>query len=122
MPIGPGEHADLLRAIGHLLEVEGAEGVQLVNNEAFLTVSWRSRIRGDDERHYQDHNLEELRAWARDSRGEIQKGTRGGFAELLRTLGQDLDREQADFTQILQEADGLAVSGSVGGRYMRRKY
>ena len=124
MPIGPGEHADLLRAIGRLLDSEGAESVQLVNNEAFLTISWRSKSRGNDERHYQDHNLEELRKAAKDSRGDIRIPTSpsGSLADLFRTLGQDLDRERADFTQIIQEADGLVVSGSIEGRYMRRKY
>jgi hypothetical protein len=122
MPINPGEHADLLRAIGRLLDREAAEDVHLANNGAFLTLSWRSRIGGADERHYEAHNLEELRRWAREARGDSQQGPRGYFADLLRTLGQDLDREGADFTQIVQEADGLAVTGSAGGRYLREIY
>jgi hypothetical protein len=122
MPINPGEHTDVLRAIGRLLDREAAQDVRLVNNGAFLTLSWRSPARGDDERHYEDHNLEELRQWARDARGDLQAGPRGFFADLLRTLGQDLDREQAEFTQILQAGDALAVTGSVGGRYLRQTY
>src|SRR5581483_3867548 len=61
MPICPGENADLLRAIGRLIDSEGARELQLVNNEAFITVSWRSKSGGSDQRHFQDHNLEGLR-------------------------------------------------------------
>jgi hypothetical protein len=122
MPLVPGEYADLLRAIGRFLDGQAAEGVQLVNNEAFLTVSWRFKGGGADGRHYQNHNLEELRQAARDSRGDIREVPDGALADLLRTLGQDLDRERIDFTLIVQDTDGLVVSGSVGGHYTRKKH
>ena len=51
---------------------------------------------GPGERYYQDQNLEELRKWARDFRGDFRQAPSGGLADLLRTLGQDLDREQWD--------------------------
>jgi hypothetical protein len=122
MPIDPGEYTDLLRAIGRLLDREEAQDVRLMNNGAFLSLSWRSPTRGTDERQYEDHNLEELRRWAREARGDIQRGPREFFADLLRTLGQDLDRDGVDFTQIVQSGDALAVTGSADGRYVRQTY
>ena len=122
MPIRAGEAADLLRAVGRLLDSFDATTIQLLNGDAFLTISWQTKQGGPDERQYEERNLEDLRRWARDSRGDIQKGPPGGLADMLRTLGQDLDRERIELTQVEQDAEGLTVVGSLDGRSVRRRY
>ena len=45
-----------------------------------------------------------------------------GLAELLRTLGQEIDGYGLELANIMQEEDGFMVSGSASGRYVRRKF
>src|SRR5881296_3005892 len=93
-----GEQADVLRALGGFLDQQGATEIEIVNKEAFLAVSWKQRTPGAGQRAYQEHELEALRAQAR----ELRKGTAGNplgaLAEMLRTLGQELDRKQVEVT------------------------
>ncbi len=121
MSIAPGEHADILRAVGRFLNGEGARAVELMNQDAFLSVSWK-RGHGEDQRHYRDQELATLRNQAMQSRGRPLQESRGGYAEILRTLGQDLDQRRGDFTQIAQQGEEFLVSGSEAGRYSRRTY
>src|SRR5690242_11140103 len=121
MPVWPGEHTDVLRAIGRLLDLEGADGVHVVHGQGSLTVEWRSGVRSDHRR-YEGHHLAELRKSARGSRGELNKGPDGGWADLLRTLGQDMDRDEIGLAELTHEADNLTVTGSVAGRPTSRTY
>jgi hypothetical protein len=122
MPIRPGEYADLFRAIGRVLEQQRASALHLVNHDAFVTVSWMSRSPQSEQRHYQDHQLDQLRQDARENRGQRPKGSSAGLTELLRTLGQELDAHEWDVNQIVQLEDGLVVSGTRAGQYVRCKY
>jgi hypothetical protein len=122
VPITPGEHADILRAVGRLLDRVAAYDVEITNHEAFLTVAWQSLGKNGDRRNYQDHNLDELRREGHQARSGAGREPRSGFAELLRTLGQDLDSLQAEFSQIVQRANGFHLSGVIGGRYLQQTY
>jgi hypothetical protein len=122
MPIRPGEIADLLRAVGRLLDGEKATAFDLINNDGTLAIAFRTKGYGNDQRHYQDRNLEELRKWAKDSRGDMYREPRDGYAEMLRTLGQDLDRAGSEFTEILQEGDKITVRGQIDGRQVEQQY
>lgn len=122
MPISPGEHADILRAVGRFLDEQSATDVELVNQDAFLSLSWTRGGMAADRRHYIDRDLTALRDEAKLSRGTAGGDVRGGLAEIFRTLGQDLDQDHADFTRIAQQGGTIIVSGSVAGRYSQRRY
>jgi hypothetical protein len=125
MAIPTGRYAELLRAIGRLLDAEFAEGIELINNPASVRISWRSKrlgAFGAEQRLYQDHNLAQLEQIAQQSRGTYRAEPRENLAETLRTLGQELDREQWELAAIIQERDDLVVSGTVGGQPVRRTY
>jgi hypothetical protein len=122
MPIAPGEHAALLRAIGRLLDAEFAENVQLVNNDAAVTLSWRKPGLGGEQRSYRQENLEELRRFAAQSRGTYRGDQADSLAELLRTVGQDLDRERWKLTRLVQEPDGWVAEGWLNDRPITRKH
>ncbi|HZT07459.1 MAG TPA: hypothetical protein VFC51_10555 [Chloroflexota bacterium] len=122
MPIAPGEHADMLRAVGRLLDAEFAERVELANEDDVLGLSWHRKGLGVDRRHYQDQNLEELRKVAKQSRGTFRGEPKDSLAELLRTIGQDLDREGASFTRIVQEPGVITVHLAAGAPQPERRY
>ncbi len=117
-----GEQADVLRALGRYLDSQAATQVEIVNREAFLAVSWERRARGGEQRAYQEHELNNLRAQAREMRQGGVGNPAGSLAELLRTLGQELDRHQVDINTIVQEPGGFRVSGVKGGRYYRELF
>ena len=117
-----GEQADVLRALGRFLDEQGASEIEIVNREAFLAVSWKQRTPGEGQRAYQEHELEALREQAREMRKGSTGNPLGALAEMLRTLGQDLDQKQVEVTTITQEAEGFRVSGTASGRYFRELY
>ena len=116
-----GEHADILRAVGRLLERERARNVEIVNHDTFLSISWETPSQGADQQHYQEHELQALRDQAKQMRKGMPQDARG-VAELLRTLGQEIDGLGIELANIVQERDGFVVSGSSGGRYVRKKF
>src|SRR5690348_17566130 len=117
----PGEYPDILRAVGRLLDQSRARSFEVSNQGPFITIAWLGADRESREQHCEDRDLTELRKIARQARSG-SGDARGGYAELLRTLGQDLAAQRADFTQISQRGDELVVSGSVGGKYARIVY
>src|SRR5436190_6514178 len=113
--------ADALRALGRSLEEQKAGPVEILNRDAFLSVFWDIGT-GADQRAYQEHDLAMLQAQAREMRSG-SGGTPGGSqAELLRTLGQELDQDQADWSRIAEGDEGFEVSGTANGKYFRRLY
>src|SRR5687767_7260894 len=119
----PGEHADVLRVLGRFLEEEHASRVEIMNHDAFLSVSWDRPQQGATERAYMEHELVTLRENAHQMREGLARGNPGGsFAELLRTLGQEIDREGVSIAGIDQDAEGFVVSGTRGGKYFKEKY
>jgi hypothetical protein len=115
-----GEQGDVLRAIGRFLDEEGASNVEVRAHEAFLAIMWASDRPGGEQRSYQEHELDALRAQARFLRrggGGSGVAADGSFAELLRTLGQELDEVGMELTALVQETDGFRVSGVQDGRY-----
>jgi hypothetical protein len=116
--------ADVLRALGRYLDEQGATGVEIVNRETYLAVSWDQRAAQGEaqQRSYVEQELEELRAQAREMRQGGAGNPAGSLAELLRTLGQELDTEDIDVNMIVQEADGFRVTGIAGGSYFRQLF
>src|SRR5581483_9535501 len=115
-----GEHADLLRALGRFLDQQQAGNVEIVNHEVFLTVSWEKQAGGAQQRAFQDIDVETLRAQAIALRKGNVRNPGGSLAEMLRTLGQELDRDQAEVSTITSNRDSFTVSGVAGNRYFRK--
>ena len=112
-----GEQADVLRALGQFLDEQHAKGIEIKSHEVFLSVSWGSQADAGH-RAYQEHDLEALRAQARAMRRGIGGNTESGsLTELLRTVGQQLDRDHIEMNAIFQESEGFRVSGIRQGRY-----
>jgi hypothetical protein len=116
-----GEQGDVLRAIGRFLDDEGASGIDIRAHEVFLAISWQSARPGGAQRSYQEHELDALRAQARFLRtgggGPVRETS---FAELMRTLGQELDEVGMELTALIQEGEGFRVSGIDEGIYRTR--
>ncbi|HZT08614.1 MAG TPA: hypothetical protein VFC51_16445 [Chloroflexota bacterium] len=118
-----GDQADVLRALGRLLDQEQAQAIEITNHDVFVSVTWQRRGGTAEQRALQEIDLETLRADARAMRkGIFTRNPGGSLAELLRTLGQELDRAQVDVSTITEEPEGFRVSGVAGGRYFRQLY
>lgn len=118
-----GEQADILRALGRYLDEHGASGIQIQALEVVLQVTWTRDSTGPDHVAVQEHDLETLRQQARAMRQGSGSGSPpGSLAELLRTLGQELDDAGIEANGIVQEADGFRVSGVAAGRYVNEFY
>jgi hypothetical protein len=121
MMIAAGEYADVLRALGRVLDEVGAESVEITVVDSSIGVSCRRGNRAGEQRQYTIDDLETLRRLGKELRkGESELRT--GYAEMLRTLGQDLDQTRAALTQISEQRDGMTVACLEGERQVRRKY
>ncbi|HZT05978.1 MAG TPA: hypothetical protein VFC51_03040 [Chloroflexota bacterium] len=118
-----GEQGDVLRALGRSLDEQGARRIEIKSHEVFFAVSWATDATAPEQRAYQEHDLESLRVQARAMRQGVTGATRGAsLAELLRTLGQQLDEEGIEMTALFQDDDGFRVSGVGAGRYQTRLF
>jgi hypothetical protein len=118
-----GEQADILRALGRFLDDQGAQSVEIRALEVVLQVSWSKDAPGSEHIAVQEHDLETLREQARAMRqGEGGGSPTGSLAELMRTLGQELDEAGLEAIGIVQESDGFRVSGVAGGKYASEFY
>ena len=118
-----GEHGELLRALGSWLDEQGAGPVQIQDHGTFLAVSWTTG-EGDARREaYTEFNLQALRRQALALRGHgARPNLIGGRAELLRTLGQDLDAAQVELSGLVEEDETFVVTGIQRGRYYREVF
>ena len=117
-----GELADVLRALGRYLDDLHATGVSIENHDSYLTVSWQTFTGEAEQRHFEDLRLDSLREEAKAMRRGHVRAPGGSLAEMLRTLGQELDRAQVDMASIVEERGSYRVSGQAGGRYFREVY
>jgi hypothetical protein len=117
------DNAEILRALGRFLDDQGATTFEIVNHIAYLAVAWDSPNSGSapSERAYQDHHLNDLRAEARGMR-QGAEGPVGSLVELLRIVGQELDRERVDLSSIRRDERAFHVSGSRDGRHYQAEY
>jgi hypothetical protein len=118
-----GEQADMLRALGQALDRFGVGKVEIASHETFLLVTWPEGPAHEGHTSYQEHDLEDLRARARDMRtGVSAGGPLSKRAERLRTLGQELDERRIEMMSVVEETDGFLVSGSADGKYVRQLF
>ena len=131
----PGEYAEMLRAIGDALDSEQAVRVSIGNDERAVNVSWHSSSGQLERRRYSQGDLAAMTKRARDQRNApVDREKRRHFlhaaastagesrGELLRTLGQNLDKEGLVLEGILEAATGYRVLGSYDGQPVERVY
>ncbi len=139
----PGQYGDILRVIGRLLDerekleaeaVHPAESddeaaielplirdMEIVEREAFTTVYWKSRGTIQSES-YTDPILAQLRKEARGLRGKTTGDRHSDRADLLRTLGEELDARGLSYNGIAERDEEFVVSGIEDGRYVTWSY
>jgi hypothetical protein len=115
-------YADILRVVGQLLDTDAATDVEIIEHETFIALSWRSEISGAETRSFRELDIARLRKEARQRRGTGAEDHPRGYAELLRTLGQELDDDGITLNSIVEEEDGYRVSSTAGRRYDNRLY
>src|SRR5689334_5551854 len=108
MPIEPGEYADVLRSLGQVLERERAQEITISYEEEYLSATWRGQ--GADDREEIERQLSLLHEQAKMARVKLGRSAKEGLAEILRTLGQDLDEAKVGLTRIVQSDDGWVVT------------
>ncbi|HZT06522.1 MAG TPA: hypothetical protein VFC51_05790 [Chloroflexota bacterium] len=119
-----GEYADIFRALGRFLDDLNAASVQIDNQGEYMAVRWNRTLGSVQERIFRERDLDALREQARAMRRGLLKASpsRGSLAELLRTLGQELDRDKIEVSTISQNEVGFDLTGTVDRRYVRRSY
>jgi hypothetical protein len=115
------DYADLLRALGRFLDEQEATSFEMINHLGFLALSWDRPTSQGYRQAYQEHQLEALRVEARTLRTSAG-GPAGSLVELLRTLGQELEREGVELAGITRDAAGFHVSGFVEQQHFRAVY
>jgi hypothetical protein len=116
------DHADTLRTVGRVLELEGGSAVELVRFGSSLVVWWHAEDHSRHERRYEASELERLPETGRRLRGASGGGVASGLSEALRTLGQDLDTIGADTVGIVQDDDAFFVTASSDQSHLMRTY
>ncbi len=117
-----GEQADVFRALGRFLDEEGATNIHIIGQQLVLSVSWDPGGQSQEHRAYQDHDLDLLREQGRKMRQESTGTPAGSLAEILRTLGQELDEAEFEAGGVIQDEKGFQVSGILGGRYANQLF
>ncbi len=112
----------MLRALGAFLDEQDAASFSIVTDHDVLKVTWQTPDSAIHHRAYQEQQLEALRAKTRAMRMEAVVRPAGCNAELLRTLGQDLDAENVALLGIIRDVEGFRVSGIVGRAYVTSRY
>lgn len=112
--LSPGEYSDTLRALGRFIEILGGVEIKVVDAAEHLELSWLGRSGARDERKWGPHELAALRTTIRQFRGLEGGVPHFAAAELLRTVGRDLDAKQAAAFAITETHEGYLVSAQVG--------
>jgi hypothetical protein len=107
-----GGYSDTLRVIGRFLDEQGGRNATIIEHETFMAVSWQTGRGVERTRSYSEFDIEDLRDRARRMRGAWSGPPLGERAELMRTLGQDLDVLGVQVNSIAERDDGYQVTGT----------
>jgi hypothetical protein len=103
-----------LRAVGWFLDVERGRRIRIEELDTELQVHWQALDGGTWLRAFDASALAAFHRLARQGRASPEDAVTGVYAELLRTLGQELD--QRAFTRVqIRESGGFRVEGQVAG-------
>jgi hypothetical protein len=109
----PGQYATLLGQLGSFLQAQGAQQIEITDQNAFLSVSWQTAERRREQRSLTEEEVADL--------GGGAPGV-GALSALLSGLGRALDQAEIEVSRIFHEADSFVVSGVSHGRYVNRRY
>jgi hypothetical protein len=104
------------------VESEGGSSLQVVRYGSVLVVWWRAGDDSREERRFSERDLASLGEESRLLRGVAANCSSAHLAEVLRTLGQDLDTMRADAIGIVEEPDGFFLTASSSGGHLMRTY
>jgi hypothetical protein len=120
------QHAEALRAIGHVLDADEAHEVTIDETPQEIVVSYAAGNGQTKQSEFRWEALSNLQYGSRGSRGSgrtsTQPGPRVSWSELLRTLGQELEEQQAGPSSITGDLSWLTASWSRDGSYATRQY
>jgi len=104
----PGNKADILRAVGHVLDQQGATRVRVEENDKALTLCFVAGLRAA-ETDYSTWELQTLVEQARSRRGRESATPGWGYEQKLRVVGEQLDRRSGRSIRI-EERGGSFVA------------
>jgi hypothetical protein len=110
----PKGYGPTLRAVGWFLDVEQSRRFRIEENTAEFQVHWQTPDGSSATRTLGGESLTAFQRLAPRGRDHPRDTVQGAYAELLRTLGQELDRRAFTQVQILA-AEGFRVHGQVDG-------
>jgi hypothetical protein len=117
-----GGHSDTLRVIGHFLDEQGGRYATIIEHETFMAVSWQTGRGEERSRSYSEFDIDDLRDRAHRMRGTWSGPPLGVRAEVMRTLGQDLDVLGVRLNSISEHDDGYQVTGTQNRVYFNRLF
>jgi hypothetical protein len=116
-----GRGPELLRTLGWVLDLHGADNIEILRVEDRFTVSWENPSGSISNKDYDDAELAHMAVVMRQIRRAVPSGE---WAERLRTLGQELEDSHADLTIAVQGERygflGLQVSARAPTREVNR--
>jgi|SwirhirootsSR3_FD_contig_71_2989253_length_491_multi_2_in_0_out_0_1 hypothetical protein len=118
----PGDYSDAFRSLGQLLEQAKALEVRIVDQGPFLEVSWSDRQGNRQDRQLREEDLAALRTTGSLYRGTGPDTHRFGASDLLRSLGQRLDRMGLERVSVVETQQGFSVGGRTRGQPVTRSF
>src|SRR5439155_5849621 len=85
------------------------KGLQIIEHEVFMAVSWRTERGAMEHLAYAELNLAGLLEQARSLRGQAFRRRAGDYEVLLRSLGQHLDAEEFELSGIVERDEEFIV-------------
>ena len=126
--LGRTDYQDLLRALGHELDAEGACDLRLIEREDGLMVQLRplaDLAAGFQAYHLGDEDLRVLLESAYTRRGSSHQPARSGeyqgihYQDLLRAIGRVLDAEGLRDLRLIEQPAALVLQVTHGGHLRR---
>jgi hypothetical protein len=113
----PTRYQSRLARLGWFLLAEEALGIEIDDEGAFMTVSWRTSGLDQVKRCFREEDL----AHVRQPTGPALHGSISRAA-LLGALGTEIDRARLDVGRIAEEPDGFVVTGALRGMYTTLRF
>jgi len=121
-------HAATLRIIGRMFDFEEASSITIDEGTGAVLASWGAPNGSMKTARYQWSELDILQDVAELNRANqppkrpAPASDLRGWGELLRTVGQDLDHEDAVASSITGDPDWLSAAWISGGQHRSRHY
>ncbi|MEA2642610.1 MAG: hypothetical protein QOF51_4004 [Chloroflexota bacterium] len=120
----PGHFSDVLRLLGHFLDEQRAQAIEIVDHGAYFSVSWMTAGPGREERTYRAFELRQLLIDAKRHRGEASDARRLAltYTDILRAIGDECDQESWELLSVAETDEGFRMTASDQGRHVALTY